>query len=76
MIIISISTKIFKEPTNIYVVIINNYDGKVRNKYLVWEFPTLQHMFKIIHERVGGWELFYKKCEPAQIEHVINSILS
>ena len=76
MIIISIITKIFEGPTNIYVVMINNYDGKVRNKYLVWEFPTLQHIFKIIHERVGEWGLVYKKCEPAQIRYIINSILS
>ncbi|KAF5420827.1 MAG: hypothetical protein C5S45_04250 [Candidatus Methanocomedens sp.] len=55
---------------------INNYDGKVRNKYSIWEFTTLQHMFKIIHERVGEWGLVYKKCKPAQIKNIINSILS
>ena len=76
MIIISIITKIFEGPTNIYVVMINNYDGKVRNKYSIWEFPTLQHMFKIIHERVREWGLVYKKCKPAQIKNIINSILS
>ncbi len=72
----SITMKIFEVPTNIYMLMINNYDGTVRNKYLIWEFPTLQHMFKIFHERVREWGLVYKKCEPAQIEDIINSILS
>ena len=44
-----------------------NYNGEIRNKYLNWEFSTLQQMFKLILERVGEWGLVIKSVKPAQI---------